>query len=235
MAKVNKPQMPWPPYDVGEEPDVSRDDDGGFIYKPVEKEDKVSLADWYQGGGLIVGDPSAPRFPRMPGDRVFVPAHRRGRSMVKAFWRKRGGGQDDGSSTPVEVFPEQFAEFAREFIAFSPMGRYVPAYEVEDYKTMRTFVASGGLTGGALRRNGDHIEIMSLFNMGEPGGGARMLDYLVDQGASRARVIGAPVRDFYLANGFSLAREEPWDESIAPRDWDVDAFGLPNVYVMERS
>lgn len=238
MAEVNKPepQIPWPPFDVGEEPDVSRDDDGGFVYKPVKKRHKMELSDWYpRVGGMIVGDPEAPRFPRMGGDRVFVPAHRRGGSMVKAFWRKARGKGGDSTPGPVEVFPEQFHEFAEQFIARSPMGRFVPSYEIEDYKTMRTYIANDGMTGGALRRNGDHIEIMSLFNMGEPGGGSRMLEHLVDEGASRARVIGPALRDFYSANGFYVAREAPWSDSDAPRGWDYDAFGRPNVYVMERS
>lgn len=183
-----------------------------------------------------------------PPGEIWVAPHKRLGNPVKGFWRtafSRKPGEDpivehrdrhpnDMVDGPVEVQPEQFYDFVNRFISNSEMGPYLSDYSIEDYKAMRTFVAYGGHVGGALKRHGDRVEIVSLFNDGGPrGSGMEMFDRLVKEGGNALDCLGDGLRKKYETRNFRVTETIEWDDKYAPEGWNYEKFGRPNVYVME--
>ena len=116
--------------------------------------------------------------------------------------------------------------------ASGDMGAAVYVYSVEDYKGMRLFLAEDGLSGVAVKPDGD---IVSVFSQG--GAGRSVMELAVAAGGTKLDAFETILPEFYAAHGFVASSRLPWDDTQAPEGWNKEAFspfnnGEPNVVFM---
>ena len=116
--------------------------------------------------------------------------------------------------------------------ASGDMGAAVYVYPVEDYKGMRLFLAEDGLSGVAIKPDGD---IVSVFSQG--GAGRSVMELAVAAGGTKLDAFETILPEFYAAHGFVASSRLPWDDTQAPEGWNKEAFsafnnGEPNVVFM---
>lgn len=46
--------------------------------------------------------------------------------------------------------------------------------------------------------------------------------------------IGEFLREFYESFGFEVYNVARWDERLAPKNWNTERFGVPNIYYMKK-
>jgi hypothetical protein len=116
--------------------------------------------------------------------------------------------------------------------ASGDMGAAVFVYPVEDYQGMRLFLAEDGLSGVAVKPDGD---IVSVFSQG--GAGRSVMELAVAAGGTKLDAFETILPEFYAAHGFVAASRLPWDDTQSPDGWNKEAFadfnnGEPNVVFM---
>lgn len=135
-----------------------------------------------------------------------------------------------------QVPGDEFHKAYQSVLNHPQFGKHVEPYNREDLNSpaIRTYLGYGGTVGGALKDHGDgRLEATGLFNMGgPPGTGGQMLQHLQNQGANYLTAIGESLRDKYLSNGWQVNSVWPWDDGMAPDNWDYHTHGRPDVYEM---
>lgn len=89
--------------------------------------------------------------------------------------------------------------------------------------------------GGELQGGGylsDDGRVCGLFAL-ERGIGQAILAALIDAGATRLDCLGEGLRAYYESHGFHVVDSAPWDDALAPDDWNP-ADGRPTWYEMAR-
>jgi hypothetical protein len=111
-------------------------------------------------------------------------------------------------------------------------GAAVYVYPAEEYQGMRMFLAEDGLSGVAVKPDGD---IVSVF--ASNGSGRSVMELAVGAGGVKLDAFETILPEFYAAHGFVASSRLPWDDTQAPEGWDKAAFakfnnGEPNVVFM---
>lgn len=116
--------------------------------------------------------------------------------------------------------------------ASGPFGAAVYVYPASEYQQMRLFLARDGLTGVAVKPDGD---IVSVFSSN--GGGRAAMELAVAAGGRKLDAFDTILPRFYAPHGFVAVSRLAWDDSQAPDGWDKKAFaefngGEPDVVFM---
>lgn len=162
------------------------------------------------------------------------------------WWDKRARGGPAFKPVKSDAF---YSAVARATQVTRPSGRRVGEtvhlYGEDEYAGMRTFLSADGSAGYAIKPDGD---LVSVFNVGGPGGGKKALRSAIQRGATKLDAFDeiAPTfaigktdpRDtqknlprFYERFGFREVGRDPWDPQYAPEGWQG---GTPDVVYMER-
>lgn len=89
------------------------------------------------------------------------------------------------------------------------VGDMLTVYSPEEYGEMRTFLSADGKTGYALKSDGD---LVSVFNVGQRGGGAAAVVSGIENGATKLDAFEPFLPAFYHELGFRPVRTEAnWD------------------------
>ena len=139
----------------------------------------------------------------------------------------------------AETFDEAIGRARAKIKNGRPVGLTVYQYPLDEYKTMRTFLSQDGLTGYAIKADGDFV---SLFNVGSKGAGEQaILDGIWVNGALKLDAF-AQVSDQYPKGflntkyedfGFEEVSRSKWDAQYAPDGWDEAIDGTPDVVYMK--
>ena len=113
-----------------------------------------------------------------------------------------------------------------------PVSAAVYVYPAEEYGAMRLFVSEDGLSGFAIKPDGD---IVSVFSSG--GAGRSVVELAVAVGGRKLDAFDTILPEFYNAHGFIDAARLKWDETQKPSGWNKDEFieynnGEPDVVFM---
>lgn len=96
-------------------------------------------------------------------------------------------------------------------------------------------IDNDGKTGVLVKDHGDgRIEATALFNTSdEKGAGLNVLKRAVDEaGVNYVECFGDTLPKLYSKLGFEVTDQFPFDAEQAPSDWDYEAFGEPDYYLM---
>lgn len=148
------------------------------------------------------------------------------------------------------VKPERFHDVLSQAVqVVRPSGRRVGEtvhlYGLDEYRDMRTFLNADGTAGYAIKPDGD---LVSVFNVGGPGGGKTALRSAIQRGATKLdafdevsptfalgktdpRDTQKNLPNFYRRFGFREVGRDPWDPAYAPEGWQG---GRPDVVYMQR-
>ncbi len=115
-------------------------------------------------------------------------------------------------------------------------GSTVYKYSIEDYKKMRLFVSEDGLSGFALKDDGDIVSVFSVIPY--KGKSHSILELAIQEGGVKLDCFDTHLPKLYKAHGFKEVRREKWNEKYKPADWDKEYYkmynnGEPDVVYME--
>lgn len=151
-------------------------------------------------------------------------------------------GKHIDSTTPVleldpETGAEQFHRSITQAKAEHKYGASVYVYPEEEYRNMRLFISPEGMTGAALKPDGD---IVSGFNRAKRPGISSvgpMLITAIENGGTKLDCFDTVLPDLYADYGFVPVARMKWDDAFAPADWNKETFkdfnnGEPDVVWM---
>jgi hypothetical protein len=179
--------------------------DGGKV-RLLKKLGVTYAQEWKAGAGLA---------------RVY---RNNGITVPKSFYEL-----DQGSDKNAARFTEAITASKQ---ASGDIGAAVYVYPAEDYKNMRLFLSDDGLSGVAVKPDGD---IVSVFS--QAGAGRSVMELAIAAGGTKLDAFETILPEFYAAHGFVAASRLPWDDTQAPEGWNKGAFsefngGEPNVVFM---
>ena len=115
-------------------------------------------------------------------------------------------------------------------------GVMVDAYSAEEYQVMRLFLAEDGSSGFALTKDGE-IDAVFSHKPGNVDGvtknsSAAVIELAIAAGGNKLNAFGDGLPDIYAAHGFVTVSRIKWDDEQAPKDWDKETMGEPDVVFM---
>ena len=122
-----------------------------------------------------------------------------------------------------------------EFIRFrdmlhSDLFAFLTAHTLEDYsnKETRLFLSQDFKSGFGINPDGELISVFAL----EKGRGKILVKEAREQGALYLCCMGDHLLKLYSEFGFSPVNILKWDNTFAPKNWNYERFGEPNLYEM---
>ncbi len=107
--------------------------------------------------------------------------------------------------------------------------QFLTPYAQEDLATMRLYLSPDGLTGYAIKSDGD---LVNVFNIGVRGGGEDAVVDAIKRGAETLDCFAPFLPQYYSRFGFKAYEAMSWDDQYAPPDWDYQTYGRPDVVLM---
>jgi hypothetical protein len=140
----------------------------------------------------------------------------------------------------LELTPEhepnfdKFIQLLNESKDSSRFGSSVYQYPKEDYRNMRVMLADDGLSGFAIKPDGD---IVSVFSHSKSNSGRSIMEAAIAAGGKKLDCFDTILPSFYASHGFVPTSRLKWDDSQAPEGWDKETYkkynnGEPDVVFM---
>ena len=100
-----------------------------------------------------------------------------------------------------------------------------------DYKNKGTilFLSEDGKSGFGITKDKELISVFSL----ERKRGKTFVAEARARGATHLGCMGEHLLDMYSEFGFSPVEVLHWDNQFAPKNWNYERFGTPNIYEMK--
>lgn len=114
----------------------------------------------------------------------------------------------------------------------SKRSSFLTQYTPDDFKNngVKTFQVRDYPIGYALKKDADGVDIISVHNNSGVGGiGDALIQSAVKHGGTKLDHFHGYLSDFYTRNGFEEYDRYKWDDQYAPKDWDYDKYGRPDV------
>jgi hypothetical protein len=110
---------------------------------------------------------------------------------------------------------------------------YVSSYTADEYKAMgaKIRVSSDGKSGYALKPDGEFISVFSSVK----GRGDFLVKDAIHNGADHLDCFDGMLPILYGNNGFKETGRLKWDDQYAPKGWDYEKYGRPDVIFMSRN
>lgn len=111
---------------------------------------------------------------------------------------------------------------------------FLTDYTDQDYDEINAicYLSQDKKSGYAIKPDGDLISVFSL-----PGAhhGVFAVKSAIENGATMLDCIGDFLVRLYTKFGFEEYKREPWNDAYAPKDWDYEQFGRPDIVYMKLS
>jgi len=91
------------------------------------------------------------------------------------------------------------------------------------------YLARDKNSGFGINPDGTLISVFSLYKKRGPN----LVGAAVQRGAKRVECLGEKLRGLYENAGFEIMLSAPWNENLAPPNWNYNQFGQPNYYELE--
>lgn len=104
-------------------------------------------------------------------------------------------------------------------------------YTVDDFKEMTTYKVNGYNVGFAIKDDGDIVSVHNnsgIGNISEP-----LLRMAIKYGGTKLDHFDGRLSNIYEPLGFKEYDRYKWDDQYAPKNWDYEKYGKPDV-VMRR-
>lgn len=135
----------------------------------------------------------------------------------------------DANPTPVNrVSATEFYNAISKGKRSNKNGWMVDVHTIKEYRGMKCFLTSDGLSGVAVKPNGD---VVSVFSAGGGRKMAKLIPYAVANGGRKLDCFGGGLQDMYARYGAKATGKTPFNEEYAPDGWDR-SMGKPDVVAM---
>lgn len=146
------------------------------------------------------------------------------------FWEPPTNEETSYDQAPTSKFkqvtPEEFAKLRDT----SSRNAWLTPYTPDEMKDFKLFMSDDGV-GFAIKPDGDLVNIFN--NSGKKGAGAEAIAHGIEQGAKKLDCVGDYLAGRYNEAGFVLKHVDAWNDAYAPKDWDYEKQGRPNIYYFE--
>ncbi len=107
---------------------------------------------------------------------------------------------------------------------------FLTNHSANDYtnKNTKLFLSNDFKSGFGINPDGELISVFSL----EKARGKILVKKAVKEGASYLECMGDKLLELYSSFGFSPVKITKWDNQFAPKNWNYERFGTPNIYSM---
>lgn len=108
---------------------------------------------------------------------------------------------------------------------------YLTPHTAAEYKFYGTklFLSDDKGSGFGINPDGELISVFAL----ERGRGKILVAEAKQQGATHMSCIGDHLLKLYSEFGFAPVEITTWDNQFAPKNWNYERFGTPNIYEMK--
>jgi hypothetical protein len=133
----------------------------------------------------------------------------------------------DTKDIEIRAVPhERYAPVLKRVWTHSEYGKFLDSSVHGDH-----FMVDGVDAGVTVTDDG---EIAGLFNDSPISGLGEVLLYkAIDEGGDHLNCFEGFLSEWYEDHGFEIVNRIPWDDEYAPRGWDYEKFGRPDVVEME--
>lgn len=122
-------------------------------------------------------------------------------------------------------------EFNRQ-LGFTTRPEFYTHYDEDTLNAWGLWVAIEGGVGFALTPDG---EIVNLFNnSGRKLAGREALDLAISKGGYKVFCFDGFLRGYYERVGFKVVHRNKWESTLAPKNWNYELYGNPDVIWLER-
>lgn len=129
----------------------------------------------------------------------------------------------------VETSPDKFISL-RDKLERDLFSFLTPHTELEYInKNTKLFLSEDLQSGFGIDPSGELISVFAL----ERKRGHILVGEAVKKGAKYVNCIGEHLKSLYSDFGFEVVEEIDWDDNFAPKDWNYERFGRPEVYDMK--
>lgn len=120
----------------------------------------------------------------------------------------------------------KYSEFSKALYKSSRKS-YLSEYSLDEFKDMTTYKVVGYDIGYAIKNDGD---IVSVFNNSNVRGvGKELVKSAIRNGGTKLDHFDGYLSGFYEELGFKEYMRYKWDDQYAPKDWDYEKNGRPDV------
>jgi hypothetical protein len=128
-----------------------------------------------------------------------------------------------------KVSPQKFVQVISRMPA--RLAAFLTPYTAEDYesKGANCYLSSNAQSGYVITAD---AELISVFSLPGARQGAAAVASAVKNGAKKLDCLDTILVQLYSSFGFVEYDRIAWDEQYAPKNWDYEAFGRPDVVFM---
>lgn len=114
----------------------------------------------------------------------------------------------------------------------APKQPFLTRYSQEELGGFKLFLSQDKLVGFAIKPDGNLINIFNASAV--KGAGEEAVVQAIVHGATKLDAMDVPfLRYYYEDAGFRVVNRDTWNEVYAPKDWDYEKFGRPDIIYME--
>jgi hypothetical protein len=135
-----------------------------------------------------------------------------------------------GAARPVKMGTVDPATFIQARDKSTRAG-FLSPYTPEELANARLYKASDMDVGYAITPEGDLINVFN--NSGIEGAGAEAVIDALKNGARTLDCLGEDLVKYYQHFGFRIRETMAWDDAYAPKNWNYEKDGRPDVYFLE--
>jgi hypothetical protein len=113
----------------------------------------------------------------------------------------------------------------------SDLFAFLTPHTEQDYENKGTklFLSDDFLSGFGINPDGELISVFAL----ERERGKILVAEAMKNGATYLSCMGDHLLEMYSEFGFSPVEILEWNNQFAPKNWNYDRFGTPNIYEMK--
>ena len=128
------------------------------------------------------------------------------------------------------VDPEKFTKIKNQMP--ETLAVFLTKYNSTDYKNIKAvcYLSNDKKSGYAIKPDGD---LISLFSLPGANQGFKAIKSAIKNGATKLDCIGEFLVSTYSKCKFVEIKRESWNDEYAPKNWDYEKFGNPDIIYMK--
>ena len=119
----------------------------------------------------------------------------------------------------------RFHDSITESKKINKFGAAVYVYDPEEYQGMKTFLTKDGMTGFAVKEDGDIVSVFNRIDSPYEKTTIPVLMLAVEEGGRKLDAFDTILPQLYSKVGFKVSSRTAWNDEYAPPGWDKTVYG----------
>ena len=112
-------------------------------------------------------------------------------------------------------------------------GEQVYTYTPEEYSNMKLYLSDDGKQGFAIKPDGDLVSVFVHSDNANRGEAHKLVELAKKQGATKLDCFDTYLVNLYKKHGFVEVGRDKWNDEFAPKNWNKEKLGEPDVVYMQ--